>query len=103
MMFIQRLKTCSSAFQLPTHAPRAWNLLYKSPARGRNLLLAVVAVGVRAAAVAVVDEAGGGHPEGLQDARASAEQKGLAVRVAHARDDGRTLSTAANGTDALGI
>jgi hypothetical protein len=29
------------------------------------LLLAVVAVGVGAAAVAVVDEAGGGHPEGL--------------------------------------
>ena len=76
MMFIQRLKTCSSAFQLPTHAPRAWNLLYKSPARGRNLLLAVVAVGVRAATVAVVDEAGGGHPEGLQDAFESAEQKG---------------------------
>ena len=30
------------------------------------LLLAVVAVAVGAAAVAVVDEAGGGHPEGLQ-------------------------------------
>ena len=41
-----------------------------------GLLLAVVAVGVGAATVAVVDEAGGGHPEGLQDAFESAEQKG---------------------------
>merc|ERR1719263_55312 len=93
MMFIQRLKTCSSAFQLPTHAPRAWNLLYKSPARGRNLLLAVIAVGVRAATVAVVDEAGGGHPEGavvvvagvlaIEVASAIGDVSGRAVELGH--------------------
>ena len=32
-----------------------------------KLLLAVIAVGVAAATVAVVDEAGGGHPEGLKN------------------------------------
>jgi hypothetical protein len=35
------------------------------PTASNRLLLAVVAVGVGAAAVTVVDEAGGGHPEGL--------------------------------------
>ena len=39
--------------------------LSDDPTASDRLLLAVVAVGVGAATVAVVDEAGGGHPEGL--------------------------------------
>jgi hypothetical protein len=38
-----------------------------------DLLLAVVAVGVGPATIAVVDEAGGGHPEGLQNVDISAK------------------------------
>jgi hypothetical protein len=48
-----------------------------------GLSLAVVAVGVGAATVAVVDEAGGGHPEGAVEVVAGA----LAVEVASAVGD----------------
>jgi hypothetical protein len=50
-----------------------------------SLLLAVVAVGVRAAAVAVVDGAGGGHVQGAEVVVARA----LAVELAGAEVDVR--------------
>jgi len=55
------------------------------PATRSDLLLAVVAVGVGAAAVAVVDEAGGGHEEGAVVVVAGA----LAVELAGAEVDVR--------------
>ena len=49
----------------------------------QNLLMAVVAVGVGAAAVAVVDGAGGGHVQGAEEVVAGA----LAVELAEAVAD----------------
>jgi hypothetical protein len=61
-----------------------------------GLLLAVVAVGVGAATVAVVDEAGGGHPEGLHRAQEQAQDT---VR-GEPTQEGRRAATTANSAQA---
>jgi len=61
--------------------------------RADCLLLAVVAVRVGAATVAVVDEAGGGHPEGLPEAQTPSVKNSATQEN---NDKSFTLSTACN-------
>ena len=59
--------------------------------RADCLLLAVVAVGVGAATVAVVDEAGGGHPEGLRRHKDESGPSYQCMRLVTAPDHARAL------------